>query len=276
MYGDTLVLTYDQHTGTLDWDKAGKHIAFESSFEGSKNIYFLKLFDLPINFARNGFHSAKYVNNLDDKSRIYVPVAVAADTNFTEPKWGNNGRRLLSIGEHNGKNEVFIANKRTLINKGTGIKNVETANWKDDTLLYIVTKSEQNKLYEISIKTKEKKLLLETPHVITGISKQKRSLYLTCTKGILEVNPKSKSSTWYELPIKGKTAARLGRLNFLALNKDGSSSVLDLNNAISHPFSAGNMDGPPALSEDEKFVAFYSAFINGIVVKRINKEFFLE
>lgn len=276
MYGDALVVTYDQHTGTIDWDKSGQRIAFESSFEGSKNIYFLKLFDLPINFARNGFHSAKYINNLDDKSRIYVPMAVAADTNFTEPKWDNNGRRLLCIGEHNGNTEVFVTNKRTLVCKGTGIKNIETANWKNDTLLYIVTKKEQNKLYTISLKTKKKQLLFESQHKITGISKQRLAIYLTCENGVIELNPKTNEGTWYQLPIKGKSTSRLGRLNFLALNKDGSASVLDLNNAISHPFLAGNMDGAPALSGDEKFVAFYSEFVNGIVIKRINKEFFLE
>ena len=63
-YGDSLILTYDDNKGGLDWDNSGRRIAFESSFEESKNIYFIDFYDLPVTFSNNGFHYAKYINEL--------------------------------------------------------------------------------------------------------------------------------------------------------------------------------------------------------------------
>jgi len=37
-YGDSLILTYDDNNGGLDWDNSGRRIAFESSFEESKTF----------------------------------------------------------------------------------------------------------------------------------------------------------------------------------------------------------------------------------------------
>ena len=66
------------------------------------------------------------------------------------------------------------------------------------------------------------------------------------------------------------------KLNFIGLDKNNSAEVLDLNNGTKHPFSVGEKDGSPVISKDEKFVAFFSGYINGIVIKRVNKKFYLE
>lgn len=275
-YGDSLIVTYDENFGGIDWDNSGKKIAFASKFEGIQKIYYLDLFDLPINFARNGFHAAKYVNELVDKGRVYVPVIQAADTAFSSPKWSNSGRRILSIGESKGMTEIFITKRSTKVSSGTKIKNVEAAHWKNDSTFYVVFKDNPKQLIEITRKLQKKKIIAETEHPIIGISKQKSALYLSCRGGAYEYSFSDKQLTWYSLPVKGKTIAKLGRLNFVGLNYSGSAQVLDLNNAVTHPFSVGDNDGSPAISRDNKFVAFYSGYINGIVIKRIDKKFFLE
>lgn len=275
-YGDSLVVTYDNNLGEIDWDNSGKKIAFEATFEGPSKIYYLDLFDLPINFSRNGFHAAKYVNELTDKKRIYVPIIGSADTAYTSPKWNKNGRKILSIGQAGSENEVFISNRLTKASIGTKIKNVTTAHWKNDSILYVVFSDNPKQLVEISRRTKKKKILAKTNHPIIGITKQKNALYLAARGGVYEYSYVTKKPEWFELPIKGKSVFRLGRLNFVGLNYSGSAQILDLNNAISHPFSVGDNDGPPAISRDSKFVAFYSGFVNGIIIKRIDKKFFLE
>ena len=276
MYGDTLVLTYDNNSGVIDWDKCGKNIVFESGSEQSKKIFYLNLYDLPINFSRNGFHSAKYVNELVDKYRVYVPLVGAKDTSFTSPRWNISGKKILSIGHYREENEIFLTEKYSRITQGTGIKNIETAHWKNDTVFYLVFKNNPNQLLEYNRVTKKKRIIAETNHSIDGISKQKNKLFLTCNGGAYEYSTDKGNLRWYKLPIKGKTVARLGRLNFVGLNQSGSAQVLDLNNATAHPFSVGEKDGPPSISYDKKFVAFYSGYVNGIVVKRIDKKFYIE
>jgi hypothetical protein len=275
-FGDTLVLTYDNNNGVIDWDKSGQNIVFESGEENAKKIFYLNLYDLPINFERNGFHSAKYVNELVDKYRVYVPLIGAGDTSFTSPKWSISGNKILSIGESKGENEVFITTKYSRVTKATGIKNIKTAHWKNDSVFYIVYKDKSKQLVEFNRINKKSKVLLETEHPIEGISKKKNTLFLACKGGAYKYSYTSKNLKWYKLPIKGKTVFLLGQLNFVGLNLNGSAQVLDLNNAITHPFSVGEKDGSPTLSNDEKFVAFYSGYVNGIVVKKIDKKFYLK
>ena len=275
-YGETLVLTYDNNHGVIDWDNAGRNIVFESGEENAKKIFYLNLYDLPINFSRNGFHSAKYVHELVDKYRVYVPLVGAVDTSFTSPKWNVTGNKILSIGKSKDENEIFITSKNTRITKASGLKNIETAHWKNDSVLYLVFKDNMKQLVEFNRFDKKNKVLIETEHPITGISKQFNSLFLACNGGTYKYAFNNKTLTWYKLPINGKTVSQLGRLNFVGLNTNGSAQVLDLNNAISYPFSVGEKDGPPAISKNKKFVAFYSGYVNGIVVKRIDKKFYLE
>lgn len=275
-YGETLVLTYDNNHGVIDWDNAGQNIVFESGEENAKKIFYLNLYDLPINFSRNGFHSAKYVNELVDKYRVYVPLIGAKDTSFTSPKWNITGNKILSIGEYKDQNEIFITSKYTRTSKASGIKNIKTAHWKNDSVLYIVFKDKAKQVVEFNRYDKTNKVLIETNHPITGISKQFNTLFLSCNGGAYEYSFSNKALNWYKLPINGKTVSLLGRLNFVGLNLSGSAQVLDLNNAITYPFSVGEKDGPPAISKNKKFVAFYSGYVNGIIVKRIDKKFYLE
>jgi len=274
-YGESLIVTYDNNMGVIDWDRAGKKLAFEATFEGKSKIYYLNLFDLPINFSRSGLHVAKYVNELSDKKRVYVTLT-ENDTAFVSPKWSNDSRRVLSIGNPEESAEIFITNVSTRKTIGTKIKNIETAHWKNDTALFVVFKNEPKKLYLFDQIKNSKKLVTETNHPIIGINRQKTDLYLACYGGCYELSLKTKKLEWFELPIKGKTVSRLKRLNFVGLNYSGGSQVLDLNNAETHPFSVGENDGSPAISQDEKFVAFYSGYVNGIVIKRIDKKFYLE
>lgn len=270
------MLTYDKNDGAIDWDKSGRRIAFESSYEGKRGVYFIDLFNLPITFSRNGFHSAKYVNQMDNLSNIYVPVAANSDTIFSSPKWDLKGMRILTIGEKNNYNELYVTNRNTLKPIATGIKDVVVANWKNDSVLYIVKKKHPKKLLEINRFSGKQNLVVETEKSIIGISKQLNELYLSCDGGVYDYSSTNNALEWFSLPIKGATTARLGRLNFLGLTKEGSAAVLDLNNAQTYPFTVGENDGSPAISNDEKFVAFYSSYINGIIVKRIDKKFFLE
>ena len=275
-YGDSLILTYDDNNGGLDWDNSGRRIAFESSFEESKNIYFIDFYDLPITFSRNGFHYARYINELTDRNSVYNPLAVARDTAFTSPKWSLTGKLLLSVGQYGLKNEVFISKRSTRKTLGTKIKNVAAANWKNDSILLIVKKDQPKQLLEISRKTLKSKVILNTEHNIIGISKQKNAIYLSSIGGVCELSYSTQKSIWFELPIKGQTTAKLGKLNFIGLDKNNSAEVLDLNNGTKHPFSVGEKDGSPVISKDEKFVAFFSGYINGIVIKRVDKKFYLE
>lgn len=276
LYEQTLVLTYDNNNGVLDWDKSGRRIAFESSFQGSKGVYFIDLFNLPINFAKNGFHAAKYINEMDDLGMIYVPVAVGKDTVFSEPKWDPRGMRILTIGKKQNYSEIYVTKRTTLKPIPSGIKNIVTAHWKNDSILYVVKNDQPKKLLEINRFTLKSKEVLTVEEPIIGISKQLNTLYLTFNGGTYEFDPIKEQLEVFYLPINGKTTGRLGRLNFVGLNKNGNAQVLDLNNAKSYPFSVGEKDGPPALSNDEKFVAYYSGYINGIVIKRIDKKFYLE
>lgn len=275
-YGDSLILTYDDNSGCLDWDNSGRRIAFESSFEDSKNIYFIDLYDLPITFSRNGFHYARYINELTSKNSVYIPLAVSKDTAFTSPKWNLTGKLLLSVGQYGLKNEVFISKRITRKTLGTKIKNVTAANWKNDSILLIVKKDQPKQLLEISRKTLKSKVILNTEHNIIGISKQKNAIYLSSIGGVCELSYSTKKSVWFELPIKGQTTGKLGKLNFIGLDKNNSAEILDLNNGTKHPFSVGEKDGSPVISKDEKFVAFFSGYINGIVIKRVDKKFYLE
>ncbi|MDG1517316.1 MAG: hypothetical protein P8Q42_04760 [Flavobacteriales bacterium] len=275
-YGDSLILTYDDNKGGLDWDNSGRRIAFESSFEESKNIYFIDFYDLPVTFSNNGFHYAKYINELTDRNSIYNPLAVARDTAFTSPKWNLTGKLLLSIGQYGLKNEVFISKRITRKTLGTKITDVAAANWKNDSILLVVKKNQPKQLLEISRKTLKSKVILNTKHNIIGISKQKNAIYLSSIGGVCELTYSNHKSIWFELPIKGQSTAKLGKLNFIGLDKNNSAEVLDLNNGTKHPFSVGENDGSPVISKDEKFVAFFSGYINGIVIKRVNKKFYLE
>lgn len=279
-YGESLVITYDNNMGEIDWDNSGKKITFVSSSDGLSKIYYLSLFDLPINFTRNGFHSAKYVNELINKDRVFKKVmGEGMDTAFSAPKWNITGRKILAIGKAKNETEIFVTDKILKgENKtsGTKIKNINAAHWKNDSTFYVVFSDKPKQLVEVSRNTKEKKILAESKHPIIGISKQKSALYLASRGGTSEYSFKTKKLIWYELPVNGTTIWKLGRLNFVGLNYSGCVQALDLNNAITYPFSVGDNDGPPAISRDKKFVAFYSGFVNGIIIKRLDKKFFLE
>lgn len=279
-YGESLVVTYDKNMGEIDWDNSGKKITFVSKSDGLSKIYYLSLFDLHINFTRNGFHSAQYINELVNKDRVFINVmGEGTKTAYSAPKWNATGRKILAIGKTKNETELFITTK--IIQgkhqtKGTKIKNINTAHWKNDSTFYVVYSDKPKQLVEVSITTMKKKVLAESNLPIIGISKQNSVLNLASIGGVSEYFIGSKKIIWYDLPVNGTTIWRLGRLNFVGLNYSGSAQVLDLNNAITYPFSVGDNDGTPAISRDEKFVAFYSGFVNGIIIKRLDKKFFLE
>ena len=275
-YGDYLAITYDNNQGELDWDNSGNNIAFVSSNNGRREIFYLNLNRLPINPAGNGFYSAEYLNKLNNKETIYNILFSSADTSFYAPRWSKKGNKIMSIGKTKNENEVFITNKKRKKLIGTKIKNVQAAHWKNDSTLYVVHKKKPNQLLEITLIDNKKKIIANTQFPIIGISKQNNSLLLTSRGGVSEFSIKNKTMEWFKLPIKGKTVWRLAKLNFVGLNQNGNAQILDLNNANEHPFCYGDNNGPPAISGDKKFVAFYSEFFNGIIIKRINKKFLLE
>ena len=143
-------------------------------------------------------------------------------------------------------------------------------------MFYLVFKDKSKQLIEFNRINKKTRVILEAEHPIEGITKKTNTLFLACKGGAYKYSYNTKNLKWYKLPIQGKTVFQLSRLNFVGLNLNGSAQVLDLNNAITHSFSVGEKDGPPSLSNDEKFVAFYSGYVNGIVVKKIDKKFYLE
>jgi hypothetical protein len=57
-YGDYLAITYDNNQGELDWDNSSNNLAFVSSNNGKREIFYLNLPKIPVNSAGNGFYSA--------------------------------------------------------------------------------------------------------------------------------------------------------------------------------------------------------------------------
>ncbi len=275
-YGDYLAITYDNKQGEIDWDNAGNNLAFVSSNNNVKTVFCLNLNRLTITSAGNGFYSADYLNEVISNKKVYLPLFSSEDTSFSDPKWNRKGSKILSIGKFDTENEIFITNKTPTLITGTKIKDVEAAHWKNDTTFFVVYKNNPNQLFETTLMNSHKKLIIETQFPIVGISKQNETILLTSKGGVSEFSIKNQSLKWFRIPIKGKTAWRLGRLNFVGLNKNGNAQILDLNNASTHPFCFGDNNGNPAISGDKKFVAFYSDSFKGIIVKRIDKKFLLE
>ena len=275
-YGDYLAITYDNNQGELDWDNSSNNLAFVSSNNGKREVFYLNLPKTPVKSAGNGFYSANYLNELISKENVYNLLFSSNDTSFYSPKWNKKGNKILSIGKTENENEIFITSKKTKELIGTKIKNVEAAHWKNDSTFYVVYHNNPNQLLEITVKDKQKKVVAETKFPIIGISKQNNTLLLTSKGGVSQFSIKNNSLEWFNLPIKGHTVWRLAKLNFVGLNQNGNAQVLDLNNAIEHPFCYGDNNGPPAISSDKKFVAFYSEFFKGIIIKRIDKKFLKE
>ena len=148
-----------------------------------------------------------------------------------------------------------------------------TVNWKSNSEFYYVKKEEPTKLYQINIKTKKDSLILTAPQEILGISKQKGTLYLACIGGVFEYKKNSGKKGWYKMNINGKTAWKLGRLNFIVKNINNEAQIIDLNNGTTEALFIGDGDGDPSLSKSSKFVAFYSKFLNGIVIKKLKDKY---
>ena len=275
-YGDYLAITYDNNQGELDWDNSSNNLAFVSSNNGKREICYIDLHKLSVSSAGNGFYSANYLNELIGKENIYNSLFSSQDTAFYSPKWNKKGTKIMSIGKTKNQNEIFITSKKTKVLIGTKIKNVEAAHWKNDSTIYIVCTNNPNQLLEIRLQDKKKTILAETKFPIIGISKQNNSLLLTSKGGVSQFSATNNKLEWFKLPIKGNTVWRLAKLNFVGLNQNGNAQILDLNNANEHPFCYGDNNGPPAISGDKKFVAFYSEFFNGIIIKRIDKKFLME
>ncbi|MBI35912.1 MAG: hypothetical protein CMP67_11180 [Flavobacteriales bacterium] len=275
-YGDYLAVTYDNNHGELDWDNSNSNLAFVTNTLENREIFYLNLNKLSISSGGEGFYSADYLNELTDKSNVYQPLFTAYDTSFFAPRWNSKGDKIMAIGKSKNENEIFITNKKSKILMGTKIKNVKAAHWKNDSTIYVVYENDLNKLNEIVLGEKKEKMVLETNQPIKGISKHSNSIFLISENGISEFSVKKQTVKWFKLPIKGNTGWRISKLNFVALNKNGNAQILDVNNATTHPFCYGDNNGPPALSHNKKFVAFYSEFFNGIIIKRIDKKFLME
>ena len=56
-------------------------------------------------------------------------------------------------------------------------------------------------------------------------------------------------------------------------NKNGQAQIMDLNNGVGKALFIGNEDGAPALSSSNNFVAFYSKFLNGIIIKKLKRKY---
>lgn len=271
--GENLVITYDDNEGIIDWDDSGNRIAFTSSYKGSKNIYYLDLMNINFSSVTKDFYTANYVSELIDKKKIYFPITSGIDTTFECPKWSASGNIILSIGIYSETSEIFHTNRSTLKTIGTGIKDVTTVCWKSNFEVYFVKKTEPENLYKVNIKTKTDSLILNAPQNILGISKQKGVIYLACNGGVLEYKKETKKQKWYKMNINGKTAWKLDRLNFIVKNINGEAQIIDLNNGTSEALFIGDGDGDPAMSDDKKYVAFYSNFLNGIVIKKLKSKY---
>ena len=272
-YGDYLAITYGENQGEIDWDNAGNYLAFVLSEKNNKKVFCLNLSRLPITYAGKGFYSADYLNDVMSNKKIYIPLFCSQDTSFYSPKWNATGSNILSIGKTGDKNEIFITDKTSSFSKGTKIKNVIAAHWKNDTTFYVVYRNNPNELFETTLQNYKNKKIAETKFPIIGISKQDHTLLLTSKGGVTEFSTKSKKLRWFKLPIKGKTVWQLGELNFVGLNENGNAQVLDINSANTYPFCFGDNNGNPSISQDKKFVAFYSESFKGIIIKRIDKKF---
>ncbi len=275
-YGDYLVITYDNNDGELDWDNSGNNLAFVSSNNGKSEIFYLNLPKIPVKSAGNGFYSANYLSELISKKNIYNLLFTSNDTSFYSPKWNKKGNKVMSIGKTENESEIFITAKKKQELIGTKIKNVIAAHWKNDSTFYIVHQNHPKQLSEITLRDKQKKVIAETKFPIISISKQNNSILLTSKGGVSQFSIKNNSLEWFNLPVKEHAVWRLAKLNFVGLNQNGNAQILDLNNAIEYPFCYGDNNGPPAISSDKKFVAFYSEFFKGIIIKRIDKKFLME
>jgi len=270
---ENIVVTYDNNEGIIDWDNNDKRILFTSSYTGTKNIYFLDLMKIKFSFATKDFFTANYLNDFTSKEKVYIPITSSIDTSYECPKWSASGNRILSIGKYSGTSEIFYTYISTLKTISTGIKGIVTANWKSNSELYYVKKNEQKNLYQFDLKSKKDSLILDSPQKIIGISKQKGILYLACEGGIIEYKKDTKEKNWYKMNINGKTAFKLDRLNFIVKNINGQAQIINLNNGTSEALFIGDGDGDPALSKSEKFIALYSKFLNGIVIKKLKKKY---
>jgi Tol biopolymer transport system component len=267
--GENILITYDVNEGIIDWDKTGKRILFTSSYTGTKNIYYLDMMNIKFSSATKGFYTANYINEFIEKEKVYIPITSANDTTFECPKWSPTSNRIVSIGSYSGINEIFFTNRSTLKTIATGLKNVITVHWKSNSEFFFVKKDEPKNLYQVNIKTRVDSLILTANQNILGISRQKGSLYLACDGGVIELKIDSNKKELYEMNINGKTAWKLDRLNFIVNNIDGDAQIIDLNNGTTKSLFIGDGDGDIALSRDEKFVAFFSKFLNGIVIKKL-------
>jgi len=271
--GENLVITFDDNEGIIDWDDSGNRIVFTSSYNGSKNIYYLDLMNIKFSSVTKDFYTANYISELIDKKKIYFPITAGIDTIFECPKWSSSGNRILSIGTYSETSEIFYTNRSTLKTIGTGIKDVATVCWKSNSEVYFVKKIEPENLYKVNLKTKKDSLILNASQNILGISKQKGVIYLACNGGVLEYKKETKKQKWYKMNINGKTAWKLDKLSFIVKNMNGEAQIIDLNNGTSEALFIGDGDGEPALSENKKYVAFYSKFLNGIVIKKLNNKY---
>lgn len=270
---ESIVLTYDDNDDIIDWNHSGKQLAFISSYTGTKNVYILDLLNLKYSESTKGFYSANHLNEIIEQKNIYIPITSTKDTSHSSPIWSPNSTRILSIGSYGESNEIFYTNRKSLKLIGTGIKNVVCANWKNNNTIYFTRKDQPRKLFTTSVSNPKDSLLLEADTTILGISNQKGILYIACEGGVLEYKPNTNKKEWYIMPVNGQSAWRLKRLSFVVKSISGEARIHDLNNKVTHPLFIGEGDGSPSLSKDKQYVTFYSKFLNGIILKRLKKNY---
>lgn len=266
--GDTFVVTNDEDNGLIDWNKNDTKIIFTSTFKGNSNIYMLDLRLIPFENSKDHFHQALYLDKFLDKSDVYLPLTTCKDTSFAQPKWSND-KSILAIASFNNLNEILILNSANKKIKSTQIKRVLCADWKSQEEIFFVKNKEPRSLYVRNLTTNTDSLLLHSISDIRGINAQFNNLLITCKEGLLDYNFSKNSKDWYPLEQDGISSAKIDDLSFVVRTNKGSASIWDLNNGKETMLLAGEGDKSPTVSNNLKYATFYSAFLKGIIIKKI-------
>lgn len=268
--GQQLLVTHEEH---IDWpvfSSNSDRIVFATQRDGYQEISLMYLNTFEIDKSYNGLYSAKYLQKGEGRGPFSQQIMTSKDTTFSQLSLSLNNNDLLSVSTINGLSKLLLIDIRAKSGDFLPITDVKYATWLSTTEILWIADGSDKTIQLYNLETDESQVYFESEHPINGISVQKYDVTVTCEEGVYVSKKAPLSWEWSSLPITGQQTWFLNATTIISTLKDGSSSIIDLNNNKMDQIMFASTDKNPIVSFDERYIAFYSETVKGIVITVLN------